>query len=238
MKKSIPQHIAIIMDGNGRWAKEQHLPRIKGHEKGVEIVEKVIEGCIEIGVTYLTLYAFSTENWNRPKEEIKVLMNYLSKYLDDKRDMMMNNEICFNAIGRIYQLREDVQEKIHRNKELTRDNKKLFLTLALSYSGRTDIIDAIKQIVDETKKNIINVEDINEDLVKRYLSTSGMPDPDLLIRTSGEMRMSNFLLWQISYTELYFTPKYWPDFSKGDLLKAIDSYKQRERRFGKIVYNR
>ena len=185
MKKSIPQHIAIIMDGNGRWAKEQHLPRIKGHEKGVEIVEKVIEGCIEIGVTYLTLYAFSTENWNRPKEEIKVLMNYLSKYLDDKRDMMMNNEICFNAIGRIYQLREDVQEKIHRNKELTRDNKKLFLTLALSYSGRTDIIDAIKQIVDETKKNIINVEDINEDLVKRYLSTSGMPDPDLLIRTSG-----------------------------------------------------
>jgi len=222
------------MDGNGRWAKEHNLPRIKGHERGVESVEEAVKGCLEFGIKYLTLYAFSIENWKRPKTEIKVLMNYLSKYLDDKVDMIMKNQIRFKVIGRIQQLNQEIQDKIERNINITKDNNKLTFTLALSYSGRSEIIDAVKKICNDVKIDKVDLEEINEGIFSNYLGTCGMPDPDLLIRTSGEMRISNFLLWQISYTELYFTNKYWPDFNKDELREAIESYKKRERRFGKV----
>jgi len=235
MKAKSPQHIAIIMDGNGRWAQKKKLPRVKGHERGAKTVEKIIDGCLDLGVQYLTLYAFSTENWNRPKNEIKHLMRYLSWYLDNKLEDLVSKGVRFNTIGRINQLPVDVQKKIERNKEQTKKNKKLIFTLALSYSGRTDILDAAMAIATDIKNKKINYEQIDEDVFSEYLSTNSIPDVDLLIRTSGEQRISNFLLWEISYAELFFTSVLWPDFKVKDLEKAIDVFKSRNRRFGKVL---
>ncbi len=228
----LPKHIAIIMDGNGRWANERHLPRYEGHRNGVERVREVIEACEDLGVKYLTLYAFSKENWSRPKDEVNFLMKLLCHYLDGELKELQKQNIRFRMIGRLNDLPVDVQKRIKRNTEATKDNTGLTFSLALSYSGRAEIVDAIKNITEEVRSGKLNVPEIDEKLVSDFLYTKGIPDPDLLIRTSGELRLSNFMLWQISYAELYITEKYWPDFKKDDLLKAIEAYKTRERRFG------
>ncbi|MFH1385041.1 MAG: isoprenyl transferase [Candidatus Omnitrophota bacterium] len=234
-KSNIPRHVAIIMDGNGRWAHERKLPRYKGHEKGIEVVEHTIDGCLLLGIAYLTLYAFSIENWNRPKDEINVLMKYLSQYLDEKRDMLHKKKIRFNAIGRLELLSEAIQKKIQRNIEETKQYNDLVFTLALSYSGRSEIVDAVKKIGHAITENRISSDEIDEKLFAEHLSTKDIPDPDLLIRTSGEQRISNFLLWQLSYSELYFTDKCWPDFTHVDLVQAVEEYKKRNRRFGDVT---
>jgi len=233
MPEELPVHVAIIMDGNGRWAREKGWPRIRGHEKGVESIREIIKACGDIGIRYLTLYAFSTENWTRPKEEIDFLMNLLSLYLDKERDGFLKNNIRFNAIGRLSDLPADVQKKLARLMQDTRGNGKLFLTLALSYSSRIELADAVRNISGKVLSGELRPEAITPETIESHLYTSGMPDPDLLIRTSGEMRLSNFLLWQLSYAELYITEKRWPDFGKEDLLKAVQEYSKRERRFGR-----
>lgn len=231
---NIPRHVAIIMDGNGRWAKQRGLPRFRGHQKGTERIEEVIEGCIERGVRYLTLYAFSKENWVRPKEEVDFLMDLLSQYLDKELPKLKENEIRFNTIGQISDLKPEIQKKLERNKAETRSFDKLVLTLALSYSARIEITEACKGIARKVKAGELNPESIDESTIQQSLYTVELPDPDLLIRTSGEMRVSNFLLWQISYAEIYVTEKYWPDFSKEEFFKALEAYQKRERRFGLI----
>lgn len=232
--RDIPKHIAIIMDGNGRWANERSLPRTKGHEQGIKSVHAAIEGCLETNVSYLTLFAFSIENWKRPKSEVATLMTYLSKYLDDEREMLHEKKIRFNVVGRWKDLQDDIRQKIVRNAKESKGYDKLTLTLALNYGARTEIIDVIRNIVKKCKENILDEEALTEEVVENELYTAGLPDPDLLIRTSGEMRISNFLLWQISYTELLFLEKYWPDFDKNDLIEAVKEYKNRNRRFGDI----
>ncbi len=229
----IPRHIAIIMDGNGRWANERNLPRTEGHRHGVERIRETIKTCREIGIQYLTLYAFSKENWARPREEVGFLMKLLSRYLDSELKELQKSNIRFHLIGQINELPVEVQKKLKRNMEHTKDNTGLTLTLALSYSSRAEIVDGAKEVARQVKAGRIEVEEIDEKLFSQALYTKGLPDPDLLIRTSGEMRVSNFLLWQISYTELYVTEKYWPDFKRDDLIGAIDVYKSRERRFGR-----
>ena len=232
MIQHLPKHVAIIMDGNGRWAKERGLPRFRGHQKGADRIGEVIEGCIELGVRYLTLYAFSKENWVRPKEEVDFLMELLSRYLDQELPKLKENEIRFNAIGCLEDLAPEIRKKIERNQESTRSYQKLVLTLALSYSGRIEIAEACREIAREVKAGKINPDTIDESTVQSHLYTSPLPDPDLLIRTSGELRVSNFLLWQISYAEIYVTEKLWPDFTKEEFYKAIEVYGKRERRFG------
>lgn len=234
MSAGVPRHIAIIMDGNGRWAKRKRLPRVKGHEKGAQAVEVAIEGCLKLQVAYLTLYAFSMENWQRPKREVNHLMNYLANYLDEKLDVMIAKKIRFNAVGRLHLLPERIQQKITRNMAETRMNKKLTFTLALSYSGRSDIVDAAKKIARAAKAGKIQVDEIDEEMISRSLSTCEIPPPDLLIRTSGEERLSNFLLWETSYTELYFTEVLWPDFTIDELTRAVREFKNRNRRYGRI----
>ncbi|MBI1978204.1 MAG: isoprenyl transferase [Candidatus Omnitrophica bacterium] len=229
----IPRHIAIIMDGNGRWAKERGMARIFGHQNGVDTIREIVRAARELGVKYLTLYAFSKENWSRPKNEIAFLMNLLSQFLDSELKELEENQIRFNAIGKLEELPREVREKIKRNMERTAKNDQLVLTLALSYSSRVEIIDAIKRICEQVKQGKLNPEDVSEASFSKELYTTGIPDPDLLIRTSGEMRISNFLLWQISYTEIYVSEKYWPDFKKSDFLEAIRVYGTRERRFGR-----
>ncbi|MDD5449114.1 MAG: isoprenyl transferase [Candidatus Omnitrophica bacterium] len=232
MMDSIPTHIAIIMDGNGRWARERRLPKIVGHRKGAEAIREILKACAEFGVNYLTLYAFSTENWKRPKGEVGALMRLLEAQLNREIRNLMKNGVRFNVIGRIADLPERLQSKIKRSMELTRANTGVVLTLALSYGSRAEIIDGIKKILDDMEQGRLKKEDIDEESFGRYLYTNGMPDPDLLIRTSGEMRVSNFLLWQISYSEFYVTKKLWPDFRKKDLERAIEEYKKRRRRYG------
>jgi undecaprenyl diphosphate synthase len=234
MSIGLPHHIAIIMDGNGRWALRRNLPRIKGHEKGAEAVETAIEGCLKLQVRYLTLYAFSMENWKRPKREVNHLMKYLSNYLDEKLDVMIAKKIRFNAIGRLRMLPDDIQQKITRNMAETRKNEKLTFTLALSYSGRADIVDAAKNIAERVRDNTLQIDDIDEEIISLNLSTHAIPAPDLLIRTSGEKRLSNFLLWETSYSELYFTELLWPDFTIDELEKAVIEFKNRDRRYGRI----
>lgn len=226
----LPQHIAIIMDGNGRWAQKLGFNRIRGHRAGVETIREIVTFASQIGIRYLTLYAFSVENWGRPKQEVNMLMRLLEEYLEKELQTFKDNNIKFNTIGFIEDLPQNIQRLILRNKEQTDKNTGLLLTLALNYSGRSEITDAVKRIV----KDKINPEDINETTISNYLFTSKIPDPDLLIRTSGEMRISNYLLWQISYTELWVTPVLWPEFRKKDLLEAIKEYQKRERRFGKV----
>jgi len=229
----LPEHVAIIMDGNGRWARERGFARIHGHQTGVDTIRNIVRSAREIGIKYLTLYAFSKENWARPKREIDFLMNLLSQYLDLELKELIENQVRFNAIGRLEELPEMIQEKIKRNMKQTEKNKGLLLTLALSYSSRVEITDAVKKLCEQVKSGKLRIEDITEDHLTKQLYTAGIPDPDLLIRTSGELRVSNFLLWQISYTEIYVSQKYWPDFHHQDFLEAIYAYQKRERRFGR-----
>lgn len=225
----LPSHIAIIMDGNGRWAREKGEERIFGHQNGVQSVRNCAEVCSELGIKYLTLYAFSTENWNRPREEVNALMQLLVKTISGELKTLNENNISLQAIGNLEQLPEDCYLELQDAIENTSQNTGLSLILALSYSGRWDILNAIKQIV--TSGHAIS-SDINDEFFKSYLTTSKYPDPELLIRTSGEHRISNFLLWELAYSELYFTEKFWPDFTKEDFYTAILDYQQRERRFG------
>lgn len=229
----LPNHIAVIMDGNGRWAQMKGKPRVFGHKNGVASVKEVIEGCREIGVNYLTLYAFSTENWNRPKLEVRTLMALLVSSLKKELNTLVKNNIKLNTIGNIENLPEKAQEELAEVVEKTKNNTSLTLTLALSYGSREEIVNVIRNISKKVVNNQISVEEINENIINNHLYTFSLPDVDLLIRTSGEKRISNFLLWQIAYAELYFTDTLWPDFRKENLFNAIVDYQQRERRFGK-----
>jgi len=230
--KELPHHVAIIMDGNGRWAKQRALNRIKGHQEGAESVRVIVRACREIGVKILTLYAFSTENWRRPQYEIKSLMALLKKFLKSERQEMLENNIRFNAIGQIERLPEAVQVTLRETITATQHNRGMLLNLALSYGGRDEIVEAVQKVALDVQKGTLKPGDITPGLFSEYLYTKGMPDPDLLIRTSGEMRISNFLLWQIAYSEIYVTDILWPDFRKEALLGAIRDYQKRERRFG------
>ncbi|MFO7672988.1 MAG: isoprenyl transferase [Lutibacter sp.] len=230
---NLPNHIAIIMDGNGRWAEMKGKPRVFGHKNGVTSVKEVIEGCREIGVNYLTLYAFSTENWNRPKLEVKTLMALLVSSLRKELNTLVKNNIKLNTIGNIENLPEKAQVELAEVVEKTKNNTSLTLTLALSYGSREEIVNVIRNISKKVVNNQISVEEINENIINNHLYTFSLPDVDLLIRTSGEKRISNFLLWQIAYAELYFTDTLWPDFRKENLFNAIVNYQHRERRFGK-----
>lgn len=230
---NLPKHIAIIMDGNGRWAKERGFLRAIGHESGTKSVRNTVEACSELGIKNLTLYAFSSENWNRPKLEVQTLMQLLISSLKKELPTMQKNSIRLNAIGNLNNLPKKVQKELLHVIESTRKNKKMTLTLALSYGSRDEITDATRQICDKVKNNIISIENIDDTLINQHLYTRNLPDVDLLIRTSGEKRISNFLLWQIAYAELYFTDVYWPDFVKENLYEAIINYQKRERRFGK-----
>jgi undecaprenyl diphosphate synthase len=231
-KANLPRHIAIIMDGNGRWAQKHTIGRIRGHKKGAQAVRATVRTCREIGIKYLTLFAFSIENWGRPAEEIEALMSLLEEYLTKETQELHKQGIKLTTIGEIDQLQPFVKEKLIYAKEMTANNNKMVLNLALSYGGRDEIISAVKKIIHDTKNGKINSGEISKEVFSKYLNTAYMPDPDLLIRTSGEYRISNFLLWQLAYTELYFTPVLWPDFKKEDIFKAIASYQKRERRFG------
>ena len=228
----IPKHIAIIMDGNGRWARKRALPKIVGHKAGVKSVEEIIKACKELGVKILTLYTFSTENWKRPKKEIDALMHLLEEYLDRETERIKDKDIRIRAIGRVRELPHNLQLKIRNTEEKTIKNKSILVNLALNYGGRSEIVDAAKKIAQDVKEGKVEAEDIKEDNFGEYLYTASIPDPELLIRTSGEMRLSNFLLWQISYSEIYVTKKLWPDFRKKDLEGAILEYQKRERRYG------
>ena len=232
-KNNVPQHIAIIMDGNGRWAKKRGLRRENGHREGRKSVKKIVECCVELGIKNLTLYAFSTENWNRPKLEIDFLMQLLFLSLKDELKTLNKNNIKFETIGDLTRLPKKISNYLQKVKLETKKNSKLTLTLALSYGSRNEIVNVVRELSDKVKNNIISSKNIDETVINDHLYTRNLPDVDLLIRTSGEKRISNFLLWQIAYSELYFTKKLWPDFRKKDLYKAIVSYQNRERRFGK-----
>lgn len=233
IKERIPRHIAIIMDGNGRWAKKQGLARMFGHKQGVTTVHRITEAAAEIGIEYMTLYAFSTENWNRPKEEVDALMTLLVDTIAKETPTLMKNNIRLLTIGDIDRLPAETKKKFEGCIEETKQNTGLNLVLALSYSSRWEIIEAAKRIATEVKDGKLDVADINEAVISSHLTTNGIPDPDLLIRTSGELRLSNYLLWQIAYSELYFTDRLWPEFTPEDLYEAIVDYQHRERRFGK-----
>lgn len=233
IKDKIPKHVAIIMDGNGRWAAQFGNERTFGHEHGVEAVRSVVEGAGEIGVEFLTLYAFSTENWSRPKLEVDALMGLLVQSISDETDELLKSNVRLRVIGDVLSLPQNVQEKLEWSIAKLHNCTGLTLVLALSYSSKWEIVEAVKHIAEEVKNGKLELSDIDYDLMNTYLNTSNMPDPELLIRTSGECRISNFLLWQIAYSELYFTPKLWPDFRKEDLFEAIYDYQNRERRFGR-----
>lgn len=230
---NLPRHIAVIMDGNGRWAKKKGAMRIFGHKNAVQAVKDITEGCGELGIKYLTLYAFSTENWSRPKAEIDGLMELLVSTLKQEIKTLMDNQVKLITLGETSNLPADCQKNLEWAIAQTKNNSGLTLMLALSYSGRWEIIKAVKALAQEIEQGKLKANEINEQLFENYLQTSGIPDPELLIRTSGELRVSNFLLWQIAYTEFYITPTLWPDFRKDHLYEAIWSYQQRERRFGK-----
>ena len=229
----LPEHIAIIMDGNGRWAKQQGEQRIFGHENGVKSVRETVEAAAEIGVKYLTLYAFSTENWNRPKEEVIALMQLLVYTINAETATLNKNSIRLQAIGDLKSLPPDCYKELQEAIEKTKNNSRMTLVLALSYSSRWEIINAVKEIAQKVEDKTLSASEINEDTIAQHLCTANIPDPELMIRTSGEHRISNFLLWQLAYSELYFTDKLWPDFRKEDLFEAILDYQNRERRFGK-----
>ena len=230
-KTRVPKHIAIIMDGNGRWAKARGEKRTMGHIAGVETVRRITKTAKNAGVKFLTLYTFSTENWNRPAEEIEALMGLLLKNIED--EIFMKNDVSFQVIGDLKRLPEAIQKKIQEMIERTSKNSSMCLVLALSYSSKSEIQNAVRQIAEEVKEGKLDANDINEEVIGKHLYTSFMPDPELLIRTGGEIRLSNYLLWQAAYSELYFCDTYWPDFSEDDFFKAIYDYQNRERRFGK-----
>lgn len=230
----IPAHIAIIMDGNGRWARKRGLPRAAGHKRGVETVRNIVEACAQVGVKFLTLYTFSTENWKRPKDEVSMLMRLLLNSLRDRVDELNENDIRLTTIGDLDSLPRIVQKQLLEDIDRTRNNKRMVLNLALSYSGRWEILEAVKNIAVLAKEGSLETQNINERFFSSMLTTANMPDPDLLIRTSGEFRISNFLLWQLAYSEFYITNVFWPDFKREHLYEAIRNFQCRERRFGKV----
>jgi undecaprenyl diphosphate synthase len=230
--EKIPRHIAIIMDGNGRWAQQRSLPRIAGHKQGVESVREVVRACRETGIPVLTLYAFSRENWNRPKWEVKALMQLLSRYLKSEIGELVKNGIALRVIGNLAQLPERLQSQLLSAVKQTQENKAMILNVALSYSGRAEILMAVRKMAEAIRNKTLSMEDISEKTFESFLYTHGLPDPDLLIRTSGEYRLSDFLIYQTAYTEIYVTPTLWPDFRKKHLLAAIQEFNKRERRFG------
>ncbi len=230
----IPSHVAVIMDGNGRWARKRMLNRIKGHEQGAQTVRTIVRTTREIGIPYLTLYAFSTENWARPAYEISALMTLLKRFVVSERDEMLENGIRLNVIGQVQRLPDDVRAEIEQSIALTSGNKDMTLTLALSYGGRDEITRAARSIAQMVLKGEIGVEEVTEKTISGLLDTAGMPDPDLLIRTSGEFRISNFLLWQIAYAEIFVTKTLWPDFSKEEYIAVLKDYQERDRRFGRV----
>lgn len=232
-KKAIPRHVAVIMDGNGRWARRRAMNRVRGHEEGAESVREIVRASREIGIEHLTLYALSEENWNRPKYEIKALMALLKHFLNSELQEMLDNGIRLNTIGRTHKLPDDVRTSLLKAIEETSNNRDMTLTLALSYGGRQELVDAVTDLARRVKSGHTDPDAITEDTISESLYTAGIPDPDLLIRTSGEYRISNFLLWQIAYTEIYITPTLWPDFRKQEFLSAVADFQQRERRFGK-----
>ncbi len=230
----VPQHVAVIMDGNGRWARERNMMRVQGHRAGVDSVREIVRTAGEVGVKYLTLYAFSVENWSRPKTEVSTLMKLLAKFLKDEVPELNRNNVRLQAIGRITDLPKAAQDQLHDSIEATSKNTGLTLILALSYSGRVEIIEAVQSIIREVKLGHLDTAQIDADVFKHHLYTRYYPDPDLLIRTSGEMRLSNFLLWQLSYTEIYVTSTLWPDFRREEFFRALEDYAKRQRRFGAV----
>ena len=230
----LPRHIAVIMDGNGRWAKAKRRPRVFGHRAGIASVRETVETCARLDIEVLTLYAFSTENWNRPRAEVRTLMSLLREYLRREIQTLQENDIRFRAIGRIHELPQIVQDELHEVEELTRANKGLTFQIALSYGGRGEIVDACRSLIDDALSNGKTAPDLSEDDIARHLYTAGQPDPDLLIRTSGELRISNFLLWQIAYAEIWITPTLWPDFRMRHLLEGIIEFQKRDRRYGGV----
>jgi undecaprenyl diphosphate synthase len=228
----LPQHLAIIMDGNGRWAKKRGLPRSTGHKEGVKAVKRVISNCIDLNIPILTLFAFSTENWERPKNEVLNLIKLFGKVLDREKANLIKNNIRINFIGRLNELPNLLTKKMNELIELTRNNNKLILNIAINYGGRAEIVDAINSIILDLYDKKIKIEDINENTVRNNLYTHGLPDPDLLIRTGGEMRISNFMIWQIAYAEFWVSPVFWPDFDKNNLIEAIKDFQKRVRKFG------
>ena len=233
-RASLPRHVAVIMDGNGRWAKQRGLPRIEGHRQGAESARTIIRTAGEAGIKYLTLYAFSLENWNRPKDEVDALMKYLVHYLKTETPELNKNNVKLEVIGHIYRLPETVQEQLKKSIATLAKNNGLTLIMALSYGGRTEIVDAVRAIAEKARSGKLDPADINDEVVSQHLYTRHWPDPDVLIRTSGEMRVSNFLLWQISYAELVITPTLWPDFRKPQFFAALEEYARRHRRFGGV----
>ncbi len=231
-KANLPKHVAIIMDGNGRWAKQRHLPRVEGHRAGAESARIIIRTSGELGIKYLTLYAFSAENWNRPKDEVDALMKYLVHYLKSETPELNKNNVRLEVIGQVYRLPENVQEHLNKSIATLSKNNGLTLVMALSYGSRIEIVEAVRSIAAKAKQGKLDPADINEEVISQHLWTRNVPDPDLLIRTSGEMRLSNFLLWQISYTELVVTQTFWPDFRKPQFFAALEEYARRHRRFG------
>jgi undecaprenyl diphosphate synthase len=231
---SLPRHVAIIMDGNGRWAKQRHLPRVEGHRMGAESVRAVIRAAGELGIKYLTLYAFSVENWNRPTDEVDTLMKYLAHYMKTEFAELNKNNVRLEVIGQVHRLPEFVQKQLKKTRDALSKNNGLTLIMALSYGGRTELVDAMRSIAAKVKKGELEPAEITEQVVADHLYTRNWPDPDVLIRTSGEMRLSNFLLWQISYAELVVTPTLWPDFRKPQFYAALEEYNCRHRRFGAL----
>jgi len=234
MVSGTPKHVAVIMDGNGRWAQQRGLPRLAGHEAGAKSIERCVQACLDTGVEYLTLYAFSSENWKRPALEVNGLMLLLEKFLNQKRDEMVREGIRLHHIGRRKELPSVCQRKLREVMAATVSNTRLHLVLAINYSGRTEIIDAVKSVSRDVAAGVLREEDITPELIDSRLDTAGIPDPDLLIRTSGEMRISNFLLWQLSYTEIHVTKKFWPEFEKADFLAALEDFQSRSRRYGGV----
>ena len=230
----LPTHVAVIMDGNGRWARERNLPRVEGHRTGAESVRNIVRIAGEIGIKYLTLYAFSVENWNRPKDEVDTLMKYLERYLRSETPELDRNNVHLEVIGQIYRLPEFVQKELKKSVTTLSKNNGLTVVMALSYGARTEIVEAVRAIAEKVEKGKLDPAEINEVVISQHLYTRNIPDPDLLIRTSGEMRVSNFLLWQISYAELVVTPTLWPDFRKAQFFEALEEYARRHRRFGAL----
>jgi undecaprenyl diphosphate synthase len=226
----IPYHLGIIMDGNGRWARQRGLPRLAGHRAGTENIRRVLTGCVEYGIKVLTIYAFSTENWKRPDEEVKGLMSIFARVIDRELNELNSEGVQLRHVGRLEGISKSLKAKVHQAIELTKDNDRIILNVAFNYGGRAEIVDAVKRII----RDGVQAEDVTEELIGRYLYTTDCPDPDLIIRTSGEFRTSNFLLWQAAYAEYYVTPTYWPDFDKEELYKALTAYSQRDRRFGEV----
>ncbi len=235
-RERVPRHVAIIMDGNGRWAQSRRLPRIEGHRRGVKSVRTVVEACAELkAIDQLTLFCLSSENWKRPRRELDLLMSLLEQYVIEERSEIMRQDLRFTMIGRTEELNQGVLQEVERTVECSRDNRGMRLCLAVNYGSRAEMVDAIRDIAGDVANGELSPEDVNEDLVSSRLYTAGMSDPDLLIRTAGEMRVSNFLLWQISYAEIWVTQKYWPEFHRNDLLEALQDYASRERRFGGLT---